>query len=176
VLHPRVVASRYFLFSIVFFSLPLCAALVSALERVRLVGATWLLVVVAVHLQQTLPFLEYGRGHYADAVRYIGRQTRAADVVVGSDHDVRNARVLAYYERLLSPSQHISYVAHADRTLAAPQWLILHAFEQPPAPRPWLVVKSGAAYRWRKTFPYWGPSGFHWFVYEHVALPAAPPT
>jgi hypothetical protein len=172
---PRLVVPRYFLLGVVFFLLPLCAAIARLHARSQPLGALAFLVVAAVNLQQTASFLEHGRGHYADAVRYLGAHTQGAEVVVGSDHDVRNARVLAYYSALLAPAQRIVYIKHADRAPAAPQWLIMHAFGQPPAPRAAFALKSGAAYRLRKTFPYAGPSGFHWFVYEHVASTAVPP-
>jgi hypothetical protein len=175
-LQPRLVVPRYFLLSVVFFMLTLCARIAAAGERQRALALAALLVVAAGNLRQTKPFLEQGRGHYVDAVRYIGAHNDGAEIAVGSDHDVRNARVLAYYERKLWPAQHLVYVPRADRSAVAPRWLILHSFEQPPRPRERLLLRSGAAYRLRKTFPYWGPSGFHWFVYEHVALPAVPPT
>lgn len=174
IVQPRLIVPRYFLFSVVFFLLPLSAAIARLLARSRPLGAAALLLVVAVNLQQTASFLEHGRGHYADAVRFLGAHTHGAEVVVGSDHDVRNARVLAYYSALLAPAQRMVYVEHADRAARAPQWLIMHAFGQPPAPRAALALKSGAAYRLRKTFPYAGPSGFHWFVYEKTADPAVP--
>ena len=165
---PRLLAPRYFLLSIAFFLLPLSAALAQLLHTRRALGVAALLAVAATNLSASARFIELGRGHYSDAVRYIAAHTQGSEIRIGSDHDVRNARLLAYYAQWLRTGQHIVYVPHADRDPDAPHWLILHSFDQPPAPRNALVVKSGAAYRLRETFRYWGPSGLHWFVYERI--------
>jgi hypothetical protein len=170
---PRLLAPRYFLVSIALFLLPLCAALAQLVHSRRAVGTAALLVVLATNLASAGRFIELGRGHYSDALRYMAVHTPGAEIVIGSDHDVRNQPLLAYYSQWLRSGQRVVYVPHAEREPRAPHWLILQSFDQPPAPRGALVVKSGAAYRLRRTFPYWGPSGCHRFVYERIAEPAA---
>lgn len=171
-----VLAPRYFIVNIAFLLLPWSAAIAQWMHRRRALGTVALALVVAGNLVPAIRFIELGRGQYSAALSYIASHTPGREITIGSDHDVRNGRMLAYYALWLRSGQSVRYVLHADRDPNAPHWLILHSFDQPPAPRQALVVKSGAAYRLRKTFPYWGPSGFHWFVYEHVASTAVPPT
>jgi hypothetical protein len=166
--NPRLLAARYLLISSVFLLLLLGEGIARLLARNVSLGVCLLALFCAGSLQRIVPFLQFGRGDYASAVRYLGAQTRGRDVIVGSDHDVRNRLVLDYYGRMLQPAQRLVYKPHSDRDPQPPPWLILHSFDQPPSAAAEIALKTGADYRLRQSFPYWGPAGCHWFVYERV--------
>ena len=170
---PRLLVPRYFLLGLVFFLIALGAVLTRLFARNRPLGALALCAVMAGNLVPSVLFVRHGRGDYADAIRYIAAHSATGEVVIGSDDDQRTLRLLSYYRRYLQPEQQLVYARRADLRQPGPTWLILHSFAQPPQPSLAITVKAGTSYRLKRSFPYYGPSGTHWFVYRRAELAAA---
>jgi hypothetical protein len=168
---PPYFAVRYLLICIAFCLVVISAQLVRTLDRTRWLGALWIALVIGANTILLVPFVQSGRGHYADAVRYMAKHTEGAQIVVASDHDTRNVCLLAYYARVLPKDKQLIYVPQPDRGRRTPQWLITHTDEIFPRAPQHMVIESGARFRLRKVFPYWAPSGFCWIVYEHELPP-----
>ena len=119
--------------------------------------------------QHVAAFLEFGRGHYREALDYIIENTPAGTpVTLGSDNDFRNGMVISYYLRLTPPARNVIYIKEQDWTSAAPYWIIVHDFDQEPFPAITLRSdKNGVVYRLvDRQFRHAGASGWNWFVYR----------
>jgi uncharacterized membrane protein len=111
-LYPPFLFPRYFLVSIAFVPL-LVASFLRSLARPwpAILLAGWL----GANGYSFARFLEEGRGRYLEALRYL-LDTSDADVVeVGSDHDLRNERILSFYRRRMGPDgARLRYVTERD--------------------------------------------------------------
>ena len=168
-LRPECLFPRYFLISVSFLLLLLARRITSIAERGR--GGTmvaFLLVGLfcvgnASHIH---PFLRHGRGHYGDALRYVTENSREATIKVASDHDFRNRMVVNYHKRFLGPDKEIVYYEHREFPRQGVHWFLTHSQALCPKPPRGLALPTGHLYDLRREFPYYGPSGWHWFVYE----------
>jgi 4-amino-4-deoxy-L-arabinose transferase-like glycosyltransferase len=111
-LDPPFLFPRYFLVSIVFVPL-LVAGFASPL------GRPWPAVVLVVWLganaHSLLQFAREGRGCYEEALRFLLEASDDDVITVGSDHDLRNERVLGFYrERMGEEGKRLKYVSEID--------------------------------------------------------------
>jgi hypothetical protein len=125
--------------------------------------AAGLALVVGGHLFEDAWLVREGRGHYCDAVRFMGDHTQGDDVVVGSDHDFRNMMVLAYYASCLPAGKRLLYA-----TMGRPsEWRVHHSGYPPTdAPSEIVIMSTRLRYRVVQTFPVRGLSGYTWFIYH----------
>jgi hypothetical protein len=177
VMRPSVVEVRYFVVGIALY-LVLAARLAAALLRAGgwrrvLCGASLCLFALgnAAHL---LPFLRYGRGGYAAAVRFMAESSPNPEFSVGSNHDFRNEMILRFYARELPPGRGLDYVGLKAKPREAPDWVIVLAAQRPEHVQPALTDIRGHRYRFAREFRSGGISGFWWGVYRNPRLEPAP--
>lgn len=165
----EVIYVRYFLVEL----LGILVVLGRVLARVWQAGAlgrVFYLVVMALILTgnalHIVPLLKYGRGGYEAAVAAILAESPSSVIGIGSDHDFRNTKVLAYYLGRRSDPKSLNYYPNGTWPPGGPDWVILHSFQQPPeAP---LELQDAAANTYRKTheYRYAGLSGWNWILYR----------
>jgi hypothetical protein len=112
-LDPPFLFPRYFLVAMAFWPL-LVASLASSLRRrwTAVVVAGWL----AMNFCSILRFVDEGRGRYEEALRFLLENSDREIISVGSDHDLRNERILGFYRRRMGESAaRLRYVAEAER-------------------------------------------------------------
>ena len=112
-LDPPFLFPRYFLVSIVFVPL-LVAGFASPL------GRPWPAVVLVVWLgangHSLLQFAREGRGCYEEALRFLLVASDDDVVTLGSDHDLRNERILGFYRgRMGTEGKRLRYVKEEER-------------------------------------------------------------
>jgi hypothetical protein len=164
--------ARYFLVLLPPVMLAASVVLVELLKK-RLLGP---LVIVGLSAffgasaWQTVRFIQIGRGHCSDAVKYISQRTPSAVIPVVIDHPLRTGMVLDFYSRLL-PAGTRFMLLDSSRVAPAPPpvpptWLVVHSnlTHSPPAPTlgdPW-----GGAYVYDREFTYYGLSGYSFYLYH----------
>jgi hypothetical protein len=111
-LDPPFLFPRYFLVSIAFVPL-LVASLASSLGRPW--SAVLLIVWLSANGYSLLRFAQEGRGRYEDALRFLLEAAEDDVLTVGSDHDLRNGRIVAFYrERMGEEGERLKYVSEID--------------------------------------------------------------
>ncbi len=119
-LDPPFLFPRYFLVSIVFVPL-LVASFASSLRRPF--PAVVLVVWLGANGYSLLQFAREGRGGYEEALRFLLRASHDDVVTVGSDHDLRNERILRFYrERMGTEGKRLRYVS-VERPGDADFWI-----------------------------------------------------
>lgn len=112
-LNPPFLFPRYFLVAMAFVPL-LVTSLASSLRRpwAALLVAAWL----AVNGYSFAHFLREGRGQYEEALRFLLAASDRKVIAVGSDHDLRNGRILEFYRgRIGTDAARLRYVPEQDR-------------------------------------------------------------
>jgi hypothetical protein len=177
VARPSVVEVRYFVIGIALYLL-LASRLAAALFRAggwrRAVCAAGLGLFALGNTAHLLPFLRYGRGGYAEAVRFMAESSPNPTFSVGSNHDFRNEMILRFYARELPAGRSLVYTGLKAKPRTAPDWVILLAARRPDAVQPSLTDIRGHRYRFAREFPNGGISGFWWGVYRSAAPERAP--
>ncbi len=113
VLDPPFLFPRYFLALLAFVPI-LVASLAGELERPwsRLLVAAWL----AVNLHALFRFTREGRGSYEEALRFLIESSDREVVAVGSDHYLRNERIVGFYrDRLGEEGRRLRYVSEESQ-------------------------------------------------------------
>lgn len=126
---------------------------------------------VALNLWQTARFVRGTRGHYADAVAYIGARTPGPIVAVLSDHAARTGLVVEFYARVLPRGKQLLLIDEAQdpssRPALPPAWVVAHGFASDPRPGPVAIDRgSGTTFRFDREFEAYGLSGYNWSVYR----------
>jgi hypothetical protein len=169
VMRPSVVEVRYFVVGIALY-LVLAARLAAALLRAggwrRVVCAAALCLFALGNATHMLPFLRYGRGGYAAAVRFMAESSPNPEFSVGSNHDFRNEMILRFYARELPAGRSLTYTGRKEKPRKAPDWVILLAAQRPEHVQPSLTDIRGHRYRFTREFENGGISGFWWGVYR----------
>jgi len=159
--------------------------LVATTFLLLIIGSTWarcwqrwwfskaaavLLLVLALcgHAAHLMRLYASGRGQYLEAVKYMAKHTRDAQITVGSDFDFRNYMVLRFYARYLPAGRSIRYYPEGTWHDGAPEWFLAHALDVGVAPPHRLVGLNGGSYVLARAFPHYGLSGWDWFVYRRT--------
>ena len=112
-------------------------------------------------------FLRDGRGHYADAVRFMAAGARRTPVLVGSDHDFRNGLVVEYFARHLPLPRPVDYMSGQGHWPAGPpDWFITHSRLPSPVHSGTFTDWYGNRYVFQRDFPYASLSGFSWSLFR----------
>ncbi len=162
-------APRYWIFSIAFLLPCLARVLAWGFTRGRigviLSGATLALFCAgnAVHFVR---FVQHGRGGYSAAVRHMAADT-AGPVTASSDHDFRTGNVLRHYSSALPIGSALRYLPQGAIPPEGTRWYVTHGKDLDEHPPPSLDV-GGAHYQLERVFSYYGPSGFHWYLYRRA--------
>ena len=121
-LYPPFLFPRYFLVSIAFVPL-LVASFARSLPRPwpALLLAAWL----GANGYSFAGFVEDGRGRYREALRFLLDESAAEVVRVGSDHDLRNGRIVAFYRaRMGEEGKRLRYMGSEDRGVGGEFWIV----------------------------------------------------
>jgi hypothetical protein len=120
--------------------------------------------------------LEYGRGQYVAALRYVVGRTPTEVVTVSTDFsEFRNIMVISHFSKVAAGRLHsIQYLPSRRWRPPGPQWLFVERLDnEPPAPDP-MVDSFGITYRLERVFPHAALSGWDWFVYRNTLLLGSP--
>lgn len=112
-LNPPFLFPRYFLVTMAFVPL-LVGSFARSLPRPwpGFVIASWL----ALNGYSFARFVEEGRGRYEEALRFLLETSDREVIAVGSDHDLRNERIVEFYRGRLGPeAARLRYVKERDR-------------------------------------------------------------
>ena len=177
VARPAVVEVRYFVVGIALY-LVLASRLAAALFRAggwrRVLCGAGLGLFALGNAAHMLPFLRYGRGGYAEAVRFMAESSPNLSFSVGSNHDFRNELILRFYARELPAGRSLIYAGLKAAPRKGSDWVIFHAAQRPDRVQPSLTDIRGNRYRFAREFPNGGISGFWWGVYRNAAVERAP--
>jgi hypothetical protein len=166
VARPDALFVRYFAVSIVTAQLLValfCARLWRGPRMARAASVLLFVLVLAGQAAHLERFREHGRGHYLAAMRHIAAATEGEVATIGSDHNVRNGKVVWYYARFL-PDKQLVHTVYLEGG-APPDWWLLHRFDGQADPAPILRIRS-ERYRRTAVFPHGSLSGWTWFVYR----------
>ncbi len=112
VLDPPFLFPRYFLVCVAFVPL-LFASLAGSLGRPW--SSVLFVVWLAANGYSLLQFARQGRGRYEDALRFLLEAAEDSVVTVGSDHDLRNGRIVGFYrERMGEEGERLRYVSEIE--------------------------------------------------------------
>jgi hypothetical protein len=178
VMRPTVVDVRYFLIGIALCLLLLAFLLARALRRGGLQRAAALLllfVFLAGNGDYTAGFLMFGRGGFRAALATMVELTPGPRIVVGSDHDFRNGRVLHFYARRLPADKTLDYRPREAWPATGPDWLVMHRRQRGKAQLPAVQMAGGRRFELVAEFPHEAISGFHWSLYRIAAASAGGP-
>ena len=115
----------------------------------------------------TARLIQYGRGDYQGAVRYIVEHTRGQKIQVASDNDFRNYLVFAFFFVRNGNSERLEYFNWGSWPAEGPEWVVIHNFAQRFAPFDSFNDQQGNTYSFAALFPYAGLSGFNWALYHN---------
>jgi hypothetical protein len=151
VVDPPFLFPRYFLPCIAFVPL-LAAGLASRLPSplCQLLVVSW----VGANGYAFARFTEEGRGRYEEALQFLLASSPRGEVVVASDHDLRNERLVRFYAaRLGEEGRRLRYVG-AGHAKTAEFWIASYEGSRP---------REGKLLR---TFPSSSLSGATWAIYQ----------
>lgn len=171
---PPALFARYFLVAIVFFLVLASRQLAAIYARGvsgKLAYAVMVLAFLGANGLHVSRLLQYGRGSYLAALRYISEHTGAPIVSVGGDHDFRNSIVVSFYARQIAGQKHVVYYDQDSWPSGGSEWFLIHNQSQSYTPPP-LIVARGSRYNLVMEYPFAGLSGWRWFVYHNSDYPS----
>lgn len=112
--------------------------------------------------------LEYGRGDYQGAIRYMAEHGRREPVTIGSDNDFRISMVYDYYVDRAKPGRELRYLRRRERPREGPEWFVQHRRGAQDWPGEFFRDRNGNRYRLEIVYPHAGFSGWHLFVYHNL--------
>ncbi len=186
VLQPAVLYPRYFLLPLALLLLVLgrCLGRLAVSGRWHAVAAATLAAIFVVgNARHLTTFLDHGRGGYPQALQDLATESESDEIHVGVDHPFRTPLVLSFYCRGLpagkqlmvwSPAPPVPVavpdrltIRHGSGPKEGLDWILLHSNERHP-PQPIGVEALGHTFRLYRQYPYYGPSGTHWFLYRRA--------
>lgn len=176
--HHEVMFIRYFLVSIAFGFIAVTYVLADLCRCGRLPKLCVTVLVLLFLLgngANVVRLFKYGRGGYLEGLRYMADRTPGQVVTIASDNDFRNGMLVEYYERYLPPDKRIEYIPQSQYPTKVPMWVVLHCIGKSCEIFPTFAGPHGNAYELIKTFPSFGLSGWHWFVYQRQDCAGASP-
>ena len=115
----------------------------------------------------TTRLIQFGRGGYSEALRFMADNTAGDTVVVSGDHDFRNAAVVQFYPKFLPPGKRAIYTPSGWLPVDGTEWWILHRRDNEAAPSPVIMDRPGNRYKQVREYPYAGLSGFQWYLFRN---------
>jgi hypothetical protein len=183
---PEQLYVRYFMISVAA-SLLLLAAGCAALFRRSFAGTAMALALLAVfaagNAANIISLLRFGRGQYLAALHFMEKHSNGGNVLITSDQDFRNGRLVNYYKRYLERPDHTHYLDRATlngeyvRTngqSSGAEWLILHRLDlTKQADR--VSDSYGNSYQLVTIYRYSDLSGWNWLLYHNLNRPPVAP-
>lgn len=168
---PEFAYPRYFLAPLSAFLLLLASLLGrwtsrgGAARRVAVVVCVAILVGNAVEIGR---FLGPQRGSYRAAVAAMLEADATGRVRYGSDHVYRNGTLVEFYAAAIPNDTRFEYVDKLEwESAGPPAWYLRHEFAPVPETNRFRLLKQRYLYRFVEDYPYYGLSGWHWFVYRY---------
>jgi hypothetical protein len=164
---PNIQIPRYYLPSGAVFVMLLAELFASAWRAGpawRAAGFCMVAAIAAGNAVELSRLLENGRDQSAAMIREIAAEGPA---LVGSDQDIRNRPVIAYFaKRFRLP---LRYVLHAELCRAKPRWIVSSGGPDS-MPGAIAVDEAGCHLVFRKQayYPQWGLSGLSWTVFRRL--------
>ena len=175
-LSPSVLYARYFILPLTFLLLVLARILervATGSRRGAVVAALSVMAFAGLHMRHLLPFWQYGRGLHRQAVVDMAQATAGRELRVGIDHPLRTPMLLRYYQRYLPEAEETRTIrlstmqdlVEGTGSRERVDWIIRHTQEYDPE-APEVLRLTAGTYTLFRHYPYYGPSGMHWFVYR----------
>jgi hypothetical protein len=137
----------------------------------RLLGVVLLAGCLAGSGVRIARLLVEGRGQYRAAIRHMAEATPTPTIVVGSDHDFRNALVLRYHAERLGLGARFVYAPRGAWPAGGPHWVLLHRFEDQAPPGATIADPAGSLYRLEAVYPSAPLSGWRWYLFRGRLVP-----
>lgn len=170
-----VIYPRYFLVPVIFAYVAVGCELARWRERggrfgSAAVGAI-LVGYVACNLAPLVHLVAVGRGHYSDAVRWIGEHSTGPYITVSGDHDWRNGAIAEFYARrdvrtFADKGKRLFYVERKRYLPQGTEWFLFHSMNGK-APRVW-TDPFGNKYDLVGVYPNGSVSGWTWWLYQRA--------
>jgi len=170
---------RYFIVALGFLLIVLARVLGWLYQRgnaQKIICGGFCFLFVALNAWDLQWLFKYGRGHIAEAVRFVADHSNQDRVVTfGGEQDFRIQFVLAIYWREMMDDKPAAYYDHDHWPADGPEWVIFHkeSFTLPVPPGKRFTDKFGNWFELVRTFPTAPLSGVHWFIYHKVPSPAS---
>lgn len=114
--------------------------------------------------RQYLLLMQYGRGHYIEAIRYISENSKG-EALVGSVSDHRNSMMFEFYQsRVGALPGPVKYVNQSQWATEKPQWLLIDAVDWWEPQERTRTTSGGTRYELVRVFRYYGLSGEDWWL------------
>jgi hypothetical protein len=160
---------RYFIISIAFLLILASFTLASLYYRGPVGKSVCGLLLVAYLAANAWPvaeLIEYGRGHYRDAVHYMAGHSHGPIITVDSDNDFQVPLLLDYCLDA-TDGKKVEYRLKKSGPWGA-EWLICQkeSFDDPAPPHGQFAQSAGCQYELVKTCPAAPLSGLRWYLYQ----------
>jgi hypothetical protein len=183
---PEQLYVRYFIISVAL-SLVLLASGCAALFRRSFAGTAMALVLLSLfaagNAANIINLLRFGRGQYLAALDFTEKHSHGGNVLITSDRDFRNGRLVNYYKSHLHRPEDLQYVdqatlkadyAHTNGSSLGAEWLILHRFDLTKQPAR-VTDEYGNSYQLVRIYRYSDLSGWNWLLYHNLNRPPVAP-
>ncbi len=184
---------RYFLVSVAFGLLAVSGLLADLVRRgpsAKVAVAVALALFAAGNALHTKELIQYGRGGYKSALRYMENHTSGSVIGVASNHYFPDRHyeshpsgpviiaaedhyfpihlLLTYYEKFLQPGKALTYYSASEYPSDGSQWFLLDSFDRSdPVPLEF-VDPRGNTYRLERKYPHSVLSGATWHLYQRL--------
>jgi hypothetical protein len=155
---------RYFLVPLAFLTLAAAWLVARCAASSRLVAVLLVVAYLGGNAVQIARLVRDGRGSYIAALSYMRDHGRIVPIVVGSDHDFRQGRVIEFYQSAVAGD--FVYVARANWPPPGPEWLLIHSQTPDFAPEAQITVQGGRQYSLRQVYRSAALSGWHLALYQ----------
>lgn len=167
---PEFVYPRYFLAPLAVFSLLLASLLgrfVASGGVARFAAVGICLAMFVGNAVEIGRFLGPQRGAYRAAVAAMLADEATGPIRYGSDHAYRNASLVEFYAEEIGSDVRFEYVDKQEWASAGPpEFFLRHEFDRTPEAKAFRLLNERYLYRLTAHTPYYGLSGWHWFVYR----------
>lgn len=169
---------RYFIVAFAFMLLLLSRVLARLWQSGsggKIFSGLFCLLFIALNAQGIGSLFKYGRGHLADAVRFMADNSKEQPISFGGQQDFRIEFMLGFYWREMMGDKPANYYDHDHWPTEGPEWVVFHkeSFTQPVPPGKRFTDKFGNSYELVRTYPTAPLSGVHLFLYRKIPKPGA---
>jgi hypothetical protein len=130
------------------------------------------------NIHQLFRFTRDGRGHYLQGLQFMREHGDGRIIVLSSDQELRHLKLLTFYARYLPDGSIIRPVPWESISARWPRWFVVSSLQAQDVPQeaylgnltfsnaPLDPQMAQKRYALRQIYPYYGPSGTLWAVYE----------
>jgi hypothetical protein len=170
----NLIYSRHFIIAMAFLLILFSFVLASLYDRGgcrRVLCLSILALYLLANGAQLIGFFKYGRGQYAEALRFMAAESKRPVVTIGGDSDFRILTMLEFYVPRTLGGRTAHYYDHDLLPKEGPEWMICdeESFLDPALWPKQLADGQGNQYDLVRTFPASPISGMHWFIFHNRA-------